>query len=86
MLGDSLVPSIRMKFSVRTGRIKLPETAFFVDDYVAEFTALKRAAFDQIDATTQYLDWIKSSPPLKPPTRRPLAIVCNRSGQRVIYR
>ncbi len=71
---------------IRAGRIKLPENAVFVDGYVAEFTTLKRTAFDQIDATTQYLSWIKSSPPLKPPSRRPLAIVCNRSGQRVIYR
>ncbi len=69
---------------IRAGRIKLPENAVFVDDYVAEFTALKRTAFDQIDATTQYLYWIKSSPPLKRPIRRAVAVVCSRSGKRII--
>ncbi len=71
---------------IRAGRIKLPENAVFVDDYVAEFTTLKRTAFDQIDATTQDLSWIKGRAPLKPAAKPPLAIVCNRSGQRVIYR
>jgi hypothetical protein len=69
---------------IQAGGIKLPENAAFVDDYVAEFTALKRAAFDQIDATTQYLDWIKSSPPLKRPIRRAVAVVCSRSGKRIV--
>ncbi len=71
---------------IKAGRLQLPDNAGFVDDYIAEFTALKRTAFDQIDATTQYLDWIRGRAPLKPAAKPPLAIVSNRSGQQVIYR
>jgi predicted phage terminase large subunit-like protein len=56
---------------IRRGRIYLPESAIWRDDYVKEFVEFPSGQFDdQIDATTQYLDWISVNPiPDLPPKR-----------------
>jgi hypothetical protein len=67
--------------AIRAGRVKLPRDTDFVDDYLAEFAALKRTTFDQVDATTQYLEWIAKQSPLKPPPARGVAEGCNSHGR-----
>ena len=67
---------------IRRGRICLPETAIWRDDYVKEFVEFPSAQFDdQIDATTQYLDWITVNPiPDLPPKRAICAGVNSKGG------
>jgi phage terminase large subunit-like protein len=72
-----LVPHLE---TIRAGRIKLPRDADFVDNYIAEFAASKRTTFDQVDATTQYLEWIAKQPPLLVPPPRAVAVARNPSG------
>ena len=66
--------------TIRMGHVKLPRDGAFVDDYLAEFTASKRATFDQVDATAQYLEWIPTQPPLIPAAPRTVAVVYNSRG------
>ena len=48
---------------IRRGRIYLPESALWRTDYIKEFVEFPTGQFDdQIDATTQYLDWISVNP------------------------
>jgi hypothetical protein len=48
---------------IRKGRILLPEFALWRSDYVKELVDFPSAPFDdQVDATTQYLDWITANP------------------------
>jgi phage terminase large subunit-like protein len=58
--------------TIKAGRVRVPLHADFVNSYIAEFTANKRIAFDQIDATVQYLAWAADQPPLRPPPPRAL--------------
>ena len=58
---------------IRGGHIKVPYQADFVAAYIDEMTAARRTAYDQTDATTQYLDWIVTQPLLQPPPPRPVA-------------
>ncbi|MGP0092363.1 MAG: hypothetical protein ACLPKB_20745 [Xanthobacteraceae bacterium] len=52
-------------------RIRLPEAAPWRIDYVEELVGFPSGWFDdQVDATTQYLDWIATNPPLKKPPAR----------------
>jgi len=55
---------------IKAGRIRLPHNAGFVVDYVGEFTAKRREAFDQIDATVQYLAWAADKPYVRPAPSR----------------
>jgi hypothetical protein len=66
--------------TIRAGRIKLPRDADFVDNYIAEFAASKRTTFDQVDATTQYLEWIAKQPPLLVPPPRAVTVARNPHG------
>jgi phage terminase large subunit-like protein len=66
--------------TIRAGRVKLPRDTHFFDDYVAEFAASKRTTFDQVDATTQYLEWIAKQPPLLVPPPRAVTVALNPSG------
>jgi predicted phage terminase large subunit-like protein len=56
---------------IRRGRLYLPEAAIWRADYIKEFVEFPAGQFDdQIDATTQYLDWIAVNPiPALPPKR-----------------
>ena len=69
--------------TIRMGHVKLPRDGAFVDDYLAEFTASKRATFDQVDATAQYLEWIPTQPPLIPAAPRTVAVDTIRAGRLV---
>ena len=63
---------------IKAGRVRLPRHADFLEAYIAEFTASKRTAFDQIDATVQYLAWVLDQPPLQPPPPRALGVKASR--------
>jgi predicted phage terminase large subunit-like protein len=59
---------------IKTRRIHLAEGRSWKDEFINEFIAFPSSAFDdQVDATTQYLDWIKTNPPLNLPAPRALA-------------
>ena len=64
---------------IRRGRILLPEAATWRPDYIKEFVDFPLGAFDdQIDATTQYFDWITANPvPAPLPQRAIAAGVCS---------
>jgi predicted phage terminase large subunit-like protein len=58
---------------IRKGRVRLPKNALWVEDFLSEVTAFPYAEFDdQVDATSQFLEWITRNP--SPPKRPPLAI------------
>jgi predicted phage terminase large subunit-like protein len=56
---------------IRRRHIYLPESASWTADYIKEFIEFPLGRFDdQVDATTQYLDWISVNPiPDLPPKR-----------------
>jgi phage terminase large subunit-like protein len=65
---------------IKSGRLHLPAQAEFVDAYVAEFTALRRQHWDQVDATVQYLDFMQTGSKLRLPRERGVAYVVNEHG------
>src|SRR5262245_55979905 len=57
-------------------RIWLPQYAPWRADFVAEFVEFPHGDFtDQVDATTQYLDWIGEQPNLVPPPARCMGVL-----------
>ena len=60
---------------IRKQRIVLPEFAPWREDYISEFVEFPSGQFDdQVDATTQYLDWMAVNPlPDLPPDRAIIA-------------
>ena len=66
---------------IRSNQIMLPAGAWWVGDYIAEFVAFPSGqSDDQVDATTQYLDFAVQNPHLEPPPRRIGGSVANSSG------
>jgi predicted phage terminase large subunit-like protein len=60
--------------TIRAGHIRLAGGRAWRDEFIAEFVAFPSGSFDdQVDATTQYLEWIKTNPPLNLPAPRALA-------------
>jgi predicted phage terminase large subunit-like protein len=58
----------------RRGGVQLTEAAAWSADYVKEFVDFPLAPFDdQIDATTQYLDWVTANPVPPPLPQRAIA-------------
>lgn len=65
-------------------RVLVPNNAPWCDEYIAEFVAFPHGEFtDQVDATTQYLDYMASKPRLIMPPPRALGAVINSYGQRI---
>ena len=63
-------------------RILLPENAPWRDEFVAEFVEFPHGDFtDQVDATTQFLDWIPAHPSLERPPQPGLCAGVNSRGQ-----
>ncbi len=59
---------------IKAGRISLPEKAEWREEYIAEFTLFPKGEFnDQVDATTQYLDFMRAPPHLQMPPSRAIA-------------
>jgi predicted phage terminase large subunit-like protein len=68
--------------TIRAGRIELPDSAPWRQDFIAEMTLFPYAGFDdQVDAVAQYLDWIATHPN---PSKRPkqaLAVAVDSRGR-----
>jgi predicted phage terminase large subunit-like protein len=66
--------------TIQKGRIHLPALAMWLEAYITEFLEFPRGRNDdQIDATTQYLDYINTKPNLAlPPQRALVALGINR--------
>jgi len=49
---------------IETGRLRIPQQAPWLKDYIAELITFPRGQYaDQVDSTTQALEWIKNTPP-----------------------
>jgi predicted phage terminase large subunit-like protein len=55
---------------IQSGRIKLPQDADWRDDYESEFEQFPHPPDDQVDATTQFLDFIPQYAALRRPRKR----------------
>jgi predicted phage terminase large subunit-like protein len=65
-------------------KIVLPESAAWRDEFIAEFVAFPHGDFtDQVDATTQYLDWIGGNPPLERPPQPGLGAAIGFGGRQL---
>ena len=65
-------------------KIVLPRNATWRDEFVAEFVAFPHGAFtDQVDATTQYLDWIGVNPQLERPPQPGLGAAIGSDGRQL---
>ena len=59
---------------IRSGMVSLSKTGSWVSEFVTELTLFPYGAFDdQVDAMTQFLDWIAEHPVLIPRPPRALA-------------
>jgi predicted phage terminase large subunit-like protein len=85
-----LVPDGRSKTSrlsphvrtIRNRHIHLPDDALWRDAFITEFVEFPTGPNDdQVDATSQYLDWIAKHPSLKSPAPRALAAAADHLGQ-----
>jgi predicted phage terminase large subunit-like protein len=66
---------------IQSGRIRLPQDARWREAYACEFEQFPHGPFDdQVDATTQFLDFMLTSPALEKPPERCLGVAANRSG------
>jgi predicted phage terminase large subunit-like protein len=68
--------------TIQKGRIQLPALATWLEAYIAEFLKFPHGRNDdQIDATTQYLDYMSAKPNLAlPPQRALVALGINRGA------
>jgi len=67
---------------IKRGHIRLPEDAPWRDDFIAEFVTFPASDFsDQVDACTQYLDFMETSPTLILPPPRPIGAAIGYRGQ-----
>jgi predicted phage terminase large subunit-like protein len=70
--------------TIKRKHIYLPELAEWREPYIEEFLEFPNGKFDdQVDATTQYLDWIKTNPVISIPDARALCQTSSSSGQRL---
>lgn len=59
--GDKLTRLMRVHGLFEAGKVKLPESAPWLADYLNELTAFPEGKHDDmVDATTQFLEWAKS--------------------------
>jgi predicted phage terminase large subunit-like protein len=66
---------------IEAGRIFLPEEAEWREEFIEEFELFPKGEFtDQIDATTQYLDYMSQCPPLMTPPQRAIAAISSHSS------
>lgn len=60
--------------TIRTKKIHLPELAIWREAFVAEVTSFPGEFDDQIDAMTQYLDFMATNPTIPPQPVRDIGI------------
>jgi predicted phage terminase large subunit-like protein len=72
-LGDKVERLRRHRRAIRSGLVRLPQNAAWHAAFISEATRFPYGPFDdQMDALSQYLDWIAEHP--NPPKRPPMAI------------
>jgi predicted phage terminase large subunit-like protein len=65
--------------TIREGHIKLRQGASWLDEFVAELVGFPSAPFnDQVDALSQYLDYVGQNPPLTIPASAGLGVMSSR--------
>jgi predicted phage terminase large subunit-like protein len=73
-LGDKVERLRRHRRAIRSGLVQLPEGAAWRAEFISEATQFPYGPFDdQMDALSQYLDWIAKHPNLK---ERPPRAIC----------
>jgi hypothetical protein len=73
-VGDKVERLRRHRRVIRDGLVQLPEGAAWRAEFISEATQFPYGPFDdQMDALSQYLDWIAKHP--NPPTRPRMAII-----------
>jgi predicted phage terminase large subunit-like protein len=73
-LGDKVERLRRHRRAIRSGLVRLPQGAVWRAEFISEATQFPYGLFDdQMDALSQYLDWIAEHP--NPPKRPPMAII-----------
>ena len=67
--------------TILAGRIRLPGNEPWREDFVAESVAFPYGDYtDQVDAMTQYLDFMEPNPVLKAPSPRPGGVIAGSRG------
>ena len=71
--------------AIRGGLVALPEGARWVAEFIDELIQFPYGHFDdQVDALTQFLDWIAAHPQLAMRPARAIAVAINSSGVRIL--
>jgi predicted phage terminase large subunit-like protein len=71
--GDKVERLRKHRRAIRRGLVQVPQNALWYDEFINEATQFPYGAFDdQMDALSQYLDWITEHP--KPEKRPPMAV------------
>jgi phage terminase large subunit-like protein len=67
--------------TIREGRIHLRQGGSWLDDFLTELVGFPSAPFnDQVDALSQYLDYVSKDPPLTTPASAGLGVISTRWG------
>jgi predicted phage terminase large subunit-like protein len=75
----------RHREAIRSGTVALPEAAPWVAEFIDEMVQFPYGRFDdQVDAMTQFLDWIGEHPQLTKRPPRALGIAISSSGRRLL--
>jgi predicted phage terminase large subunit-like protein len=70
--------------AIRSGIVALPEAASWVAEFIDEILQFPDGRFDdQVDALTQFLDWIAEHPHLSKRPTRAIGVAINSTGMRL---
>jgi predicted phage terminase large subunit-like protein len=82
---DKLSRLHKHRRAIRSGILALPEVAPWVAEFIDEMVQFPYGHFDdQVDALTQFLDWIAEHPYLAKRPPRALGVAINSSGMRIL--
>ena len=74
----------RHREAIRSGIVALPDAAPWVAEFIDEMVQFPYGRFnDQVDAMTQFLDWIGEHPQLTKRPPRALGVAISSSGMRL---
>jgi predicted phage terminase large subunit-like protein len=84
-VGDKVERLRRHRRAIRSGLVWLPQSAVWRAEFISEATQFPYGLYDdQMDALSQYLDWIAEHP--NPPKRPPMAIIQGAGSQGLALR
>jgi predicted phage terminase large subunit-like protein len=75
---ERLIEHIRV---IRCKHIFVPEWAAWAEDFIDELVRFPGRFDDQVDALTQYLDWVVKNPTIDMPPQRQLGVAISTSGE-----